>query len=95
MILLIFFLNYDAWFKNDESTDTKTKSDLPRMPPTEDDEEINEGNGFKILALNQLLTRLLVLLGKIKAGNNLYKLKNEIRKTLSLLYQHNKITKKF
>ena len=91
-----FFLetyNYDAWFENDESTDTKTKSDLPRMPPTEDDEEVNEGNSFKILPLNQLLTRLLVLLGQIKVGNNLYKLKNGIGKTLCLLYQHNKITK--
>ena len=78
-----FFLetyNYDAWFENDESTDTKTKSGLPRMPPTEDDEEVNEGNSFKILPLNQLLTRLLVLLGQIKAGNNLYKLKNGIGK---------------
>ena len=91
-----FFLetyNYDVWFENDESTDTKTNSDLPRMPPTEDDEEVNEGNSFKILPLNQLLTRLLVLLGQIKAGNNLYKLKNGIGKTLCLLYQHNKITK--
>ena len=94
-----FFLetyNYDAWFENDESTDTKTKSDLPLMPPTEDNEDVNEGNSFKILPLNQLIfvqAILPVLFGQIKAGNNLYKLKNEIRKTLCLLYQHNKITK--
>ena len=30
----------------------------------------------------------------LKAGNNSYKLKNEIRQILYLLYQHNKITKK-
>ena len=30
---------------------------------------------------------------QIKAGNNSKKLKNEIRKIIYLLYQHNKITK--
>ena len=35
-----------------------------------------------------------MLLAQRKAGNNLQKLKNEIRQTLYLLNQHNKITKK-
>ena len=30
----------------------------------------------------------------MKAGSNSYKIKNEIRQMLYLLYQHNKITKK-
>ena len=52
------------------------------------------GTGLKTLTPNKLLTRLPILLAQIKTGNNSYKLKNEIRKTLHLLYQHNKITKK-
>ena len=34
------------------------------------DEEIKEGKGIKILAPSKLLTRLLVLLAQIEAGNN-------------------------
>ena len=65
------------------------------MPPQEGDpEEIKEGKGLKISTPNKLLTRLPILLAKIKAGNNSYKLKNEIRQILYLLHQHNKITKK-
>ena len=49
------------------------------MPPIEgDDEEVKEGKGFKILTPNKLLIRLPILLAQIKAGNNSYKLKNEI-----------------
>ena len=64
------------------------------MQLLEGDEEVKEGNWFKILTSNKLLTRLSISLAKIKAGNNLYKLKNVIRKILNLFYQHNKITKK-
>ena len=39
----------------------------------------NRGAGLKILAPNKLLTRLWILLAQIKAGNNSYKLKTEIR----------------
>ena len=52
------------------------------------------GTGLKILTPKKLLPRLPILLAQIKAGNNWYKLKNEIRQILHLLYQHNKITKK-
>ena len=54
----------------------------------------NEGTKSKILTPNKLLTRLSTLQRKKKAGKNSYKLKNEIRQTLYLLYQHNKGTKK-
>ena len=63
------------------------------MPPR-GDEEVKEGKELKILILNKLLTRLSILLVQIKAENNSYKFKNEIRQILYLLYQHNKITKK-
>ena len=59
-----------------------------------DEEEVKEGKGLKILTPNKLLTRLSILLAKLKAGNNSYKLKSEIRQILYLLYQHYKITKK-
>ena len=45
-------------------------------------------HGFTIL-----LSRLPVLFSQIKAGNDSYKLKTEIRKIRYLLYQHNKFTK--
>ena len=64
------------------------------MSPLEGDKEVKEGKRLKILTPNKLLTRLLILLAQIKAGNNSYKLENEIRQILYLLYQHNKITKK-
>ena len=65
------------------------------MPQLDDDEEVKEGIGLKILTPNKLLTRLPILLAQIKAGNNSYKLKNEITQILYLLYQYNEIIKNF
>ena len=53
----------------------------------------NTGAGLKILTSNKLLTKLPILLAQRKSRNNPNKLKNKIRKTLYLLYQHNRITK--
>ena len=64
------------------------------MPPLENDEEVKEGKGVIVLTLNKLLIRLSILLGKIKAANNSYNLKNETRQILYILDQHNKIKKK-
>ena len=55
----------------------------------------NERTGLENLTPNKLLTRLPILLAQIRTGYNSYKLKNEIREILFLLYQHNKITRKF
>ena len=41
-----------------------------------------EGQGLKILTLNQMLNRLPIILAELKAGNNSEKLKNEIRQLL-------------
>ena len=60
-------------------------------PPLESDEEEKR---LKILAPDKLLTRLPIRLAQIRAGKNSHKLKNEIRRILYFLYQHNKITKK-
>ena len=59
------------------------------------EEEVREGKGIDILTPNKLLFSLAILLAQKKAANNLYKLKNKIRQILYILYQHNKITKKF
>ena len=80
----------DTTIKRDE----KLSADLSDIPPLEGDEEVKERKELKFLTPNKLFTRLPVLLAKIKAGNNSYKLKDEIRQILYLLYQHNKITKK-
>ena len=64
------------------------------MPPLEGDERVKEGKGLKIITPNKLLTRLPILLALIKAGNNSYKFKNEVRQMLYLLCSHNKITRK-
>ena len=52
--------NDDMWSENEESSDTKTKSDLPLILAPEGDE--NEGKGLKILTPNKLLTRRQILL---------------------------------
>ena len=52
------------------------------------------GTGIKILTPNKILNRPPVMPAQLKAGNNSYKVKNEIRQRLCLLHQHNQITKK-
>ena len=49
--------------------------------------------GLKILTTNQILSRLLISLAQLKAGNNSEKLKNEIRQILYSLYRSKKLTK--
>ena len=59
-------------------TDKEESTDVPPIPPLEGDEEIKGGKELKFLTPNKLLTRLPILLAQIKAGDNTYKLKNEI-----------------
>ena len=49
---------------------------------------------MELFTQNKLLTRLPILLAQIRAANNLYKLRNEIKQILFLLYRHKKFTKK-
>ena len=51
------------------------------------------GQGLKILAPSQMLSRLPISLAQLKAGNNSEKLKNEIRQLLYSLYRSKKLTK--
>ena len=71
-----------------------TNTHIKTIALLEGDEDIKKEKGLKILTPDKPLTRLLVLLAQIKAGNNSHKLKKEIRKIVYLLYQHSKIAKK-
>ena len=53
-----------------------------------------EGKRRKILTPNQMLQRLPIALGQVKAGNNSESLLNEIRQIVYSLYRSKEITKK-
>ena len=55
--------------------------------------ENQQGQGLNILTPKQMLSRLPISLGQLKAGNNSEKLKNEIRQLLYSLYRSKKLTK--
>ena len=52
-----------------------------------------QGSELKILTSNQILSRLLMTLAQLKAGNNSGKLKNESRQLLYSLHRSKKLTK--
>ena len=66
--------------------------DMPDLECQEDAEKRQKGQGLKIMAPNQLINRLQILLSQKQAGNDSQKLNNEIRqiiKTLSKkVYNH-------
>ena len=76
------------------STTSDKKKKVGNLPPLGSDKELKEGKGLKIVTSSKLVTRLPVLLAKLKAGNNSNKFENEIRQIVYLLYQHNEITRK-
>ena len=53
-----------------------------------------KGTGLKILTPKQMLQRLAIALGQVKAGNNSEGSSNEIRQIVYSLYQSKQITKK-
>ena len=81
---------------NDKKADEQP--DTTNMPELESEESAAErrnqqGEEVKILARNQLLSRLPISLAQLKAGNNSEKLKNDIRQLLYSLYRSKKLTK--
>ena len=52
-----------------------------------------QGQGLKILAPSQMLSRLPISLAQLKAGSNSEKLKSEIGQLLYSLYRSQKLTK--
>ena len=73
-----------------------TNQKLDNMPPLETKEEAKkrqQGQGLKILTPQQMITKLPILLAKLKAGNNSKKLKNEIRQIVYSLYRSKNLSK--
>ena len=56
--------DYGVWSEKEESTNKEKSTDVPTMPSLKGDEK--EGKWLKTLTLKKLLTRLPVLLSKIK-----------------------------
>ena len=52
-----------------------------------------QGQGFKTLTPDQMLSRLPISLVQLKAGNNSQKLNNEIKQLLYSLYRSKTLTK--
>ena len=57
------------------------------------DKENQKGQGLKIFTPEQMRNRLPITLPQLRAGDNLEKLKNEIRQFLYFLYRLKKLTK--
>ena len=79
-----FVLNYVSYYRDVSDSDSDLSS--PNLYDI-------KGKGPKILAPNQMLSRLPIYLAQLKAGNNSEKLKNEIRQILYSLYRSKKLTK--
>ena len=79
--------------KFDEEPNT---TDMPELESEESAAKRRNqpGQGVKILTPDQMLSRLLITLAQLKAGNNSEKLTNEIRQLLYSLYRSKKLTKK-
>ena len=79
----------------DKESDTDTDTGLPELESEESNEQRRnqQGQVLKILTPKQMIIRLLILLGQLKAGNNSEKLKNEIRKIVYSLYRSKILSK--
>ena len=82
--------------ETDEETDEEMDTTI--MPELQSEESAEErknqqGKGLKILTPSQMLSRLLITLAQLKAGNNSKKLKNEIRQLLYSLYRSKNVAK--
>ena len=78
--------------ESDGESDENDEIDTTDMADSESEEstvqqENEQGQGLKILTPNQILSRLLISLAQLKAGNNSEKLENEIRQLLHSLYK--------
>ena len=75
-----------------EKQEFDEQSNNTNIPELESEESVEQnkkqrGVGLKILTPDQMLSRLLITLAQLKAGNNSQKLKNEIRQLLYSLYR--------
>ena len=79
----------------DMSADMRYVTDMSELESEESavKRRNQQGKQVKILTSNQMLSRLPISLGQLKAGNNSEKLKNEIRQLLYSLYCSKNMTK--
>ena len=77
--------------KADEQSDTTNMLELESEESAEQKRN-QQGKGLKILTPNQMLRRLPITLGQLKAGNISEKLKNEIRELLYSVYRSKNMT---
>ena len=75
--------------------DTDEQLNTPELETEESAEQRRnqQGQGFKIVTPEQILSRLPISLAQLKAGNNSQKLKNEIRQLLYSVYRSKKLSK--
>ena len=79
---------------DDETDEQPDTIDMPELETEESAEQkTQQGKGLKILTPEQMLRSLPISLTQLKAGNNLQKLKNEIRQLLYSLYRSKKLSK--
>ena len=78
--------------ESDEQPDTTNMSESESEESAEQNKK-QRGVGLKVLAPDQILSRLPITLAQLKAGNNSEKLKNKIRQILYSLYRSKKLTK--
>ena len=81
--------------RRQRKSDDNHTTDMPELQSEESAAQGKEqkAKGLKILTPNQMLSRLLISLAQLNAGNNSEKLKNEIRQLLYSLHRSKKLTK--
>ena len=82
-------LEKDLYYKFEESEPEfkENMAERTKMRRQKSYKENQQGQILKILTLYQMLSRLPISLARLKAGNNLEKLKNEIRQLLTFSYR--------
>ena len=66
---------------------SKIPTPSKKEPPKDVKKKTTTGKVLKIMTPSQLITRLPILLARVKADNNSQKLKNEIRQIIYSLYR--------
>ena len=76
-----------------KKSDKKQQQNMPELETEQKAAERQQGQGLKILAPKQMITRMRILLAQLRAGNNSEKLKNEIKKIVHSLYRSKNLSK--
>ena len=72
---------------------SKIPTPSKKEPPKDVKKKTTTGKVLKIMTPSQLITRLPILLARVKADNNSQKLKNEIRQIIYSLYRSKNLSK--